>query len=126
MKDIRVDAQGQQRCWNCGGVGFTEKRTARSKVLVGVGTFVTKKKLKCQSCGEYNDTGSAKPFTGPADKKKAKKLGTDALVLGTPAPQASRPAPASTADQLTKLAALRDQGVLTEEEFAAQKANLLG
>jgi hypothetical protein len=32
----------------------------------------------------------------------------------------------STADELTKLAALRDQGVLTEEEFAARKAKLLG
>ena len=31
----------------------------------------------------------------------------------------------STADELTKLAALRDQGVITEEEFAAQKAKLL-
>jgi hypothetical protein len=28
-------------------------------------------------------------------------------------------------EELTKLAALRDQGVLTEEEFAAQKAKLL-
>ncbi len=31
-----------------------------------------------------------------------------------------------TAGQLEKLAALRDQGVLTPEEFAAQKAKLLG
>ncbi|PKH40957.1 Short C-terminal domain-containing protein [Nocardioides alpinus] len=31
----------------------------------------------------------------------------------------------STADDLTKLAALRDSGVLSEEEFAAQKAKLL-
>ncbi len=29
------------------------------------------------------------------------------------------------ADELVKLAALRDQGVLTDEEFAAQKAKLL-
>ncbi len=29
-------------------------------------------------------------------------------------------------DELAKLAALRDQGVLTDEEFAAQKAKLLG
>jgi hypothetical protein len=28
-------------------------------------------------------------------------------------------------EQLTKLAALKDQGVLTEEEFAAQKAKIL-
>lgn len=33
---------------------------------------------------------------------------------------------ASVADELSKLAALRDQGVLTAEEFAAQKAKLLG
>jgi hypothetical protein len=31
----------------------------------------------------------------------------------------------STADELTKLAGLRDQGVLTEEQFEAQKAKLL-
>jgi hypothetical protein len=31
----------------------------------------------------------------------------------------------SSADELTKLAALRDQGVLTEAEFSAQKAKLL-
>jgi hypothetical protein len=32
----------------------------------------------------------------------------------------------SIADEIAKLVALRDQGVLTEEEFAAQKAKLLG
>lgn len=32
----------------------------------------------------------------------------------------------STADELQKLAQLRDQGVLTDEEFAAQKAKILG
>lgn len=32
---------------------------------------------------------------------------------------------ASTADELSKLAALRDSGAITEEEFAAQKAKLL-
>lgn len=35
--------------------------------------------------------------------------------------------PASgTADELTKLAALRDSGVLSDDEFAAQKAKILG
>jgi hypothetical protein len=29
-------------------------------------------------------------------------------------------------DQLKRFAELRDQGILTEEEFAAQKAKLLG
>jgi len=31
----------------------------------------------------------------------------------------------SSADELTKLAGLRDSGVITEQEFAAQKAKLL-
>jgi hypothetical protein len=31
----------------------------------------------------------------------------------------------STADEIAKLAALRDQGVITDEEFAVQKAKLL-
>ncbi len=45
------------------------------------------------------------------------------------APPAAAPAPAgeqSTIEQLKELAALKDQGVLTEEEFAAQKAKILG
>jgi len=51
-----------------------------------------------------------------------------------PPPAAAPPPPAAsqaaasndTVEQLTKLAALRDQGVLTDEEFAAQKAKILG
>ena len=47
--------------------------------------------------------------------------------------QAQAPAPAAPAaggddmvEQLQTLAGLRDQGILTEEEFAAQKDKLLG
>lgn len=47
-----------------------------------------------------------------------------------PAPVAAAPAPAAPAadpiEQLKELASLKDQGILTEEEFAAQKAKLLG
>jgi hypothetical protein len=42
-----------------------------------------------------------------------------------PEPTPAAPAPDQIA-QLKELAALKDQGVLTEEEFAAQKAKLLG
>jgi hypothetical protein len=43
-----------------------------------------------------------------------------------PAPAPTAPAPVSSPiEQLKELATLRDQGVLTEEEFAAQKAKLL-
>lgn len=48
----------------------------------------------------------------------------------SPAVQPAPPAAARTSDdelhvQLTRLAELRDAGVLTEEEFAVQKARLL-
>jgi hypothetical protein len=45
-------------------------------------------------------------------------------------PQAAQapppPAAASTIDQLKELGELKSQGILTEEEFATQKAKLLG
>jgi hypothetical protein len=48
-----------------------------------------------------------------------------------PPPQYAQPAPPPPAapdpvEQLTQLAALKNQGILTEEEFAAQKARILG
>ena len=46
-----------------------------------------------------------------------------------PPPAPAGPAGATVDDviaQLTQLSALRDKGVLTEQEFAAQKARLLG
>ncbi len=42
------------------------------------------------------------------------------------APAAPAGPPVDLADQLRKLASLRDEGILSEEEFAAQKAKLLG
>ena len=45
------------------------------------------------------------------------------------APVAAAPAPAGGDDmvsQLKQLAELRDQGILTDDEFAAQKAKILG
>jgi hypothetical protein len=46
-------------------------------------------------------------------------------------PQYAEPAPAAApaadpVDQLKQLAQLKEQGILTEEEFAAQKAKILG
>ena len=52
--------------------------------------------------------------------------------MGYGAPQPPAPAPAAApaapdlVEQLRKLGELRDAGILTEEEFAAQKAKLLG
>ena len=43
-----------------------------------------------------------------------------------PAPAPAAPAGESVIDQLKELGELKAQGILTEEEFAAQKAKLLG
>jgi hypothetical protein len=72
MRDVKIDSDGNLRCWNCGGKGFNSKRTLRSKALVGVGALATHKKLKCQVCGEYNQTGHAQPYNGPASRKYRK------------------------------------------------------
>ena len=42
-----------------------------------------------------------------------------------PAPAPAAPAP-DPIEQLKQLAALKEQGILTDEEFAAQKAKILG
>jgi hypothetical protein len=51
----------------------------------------------------------------------------DAQQQYAPPPQAPPPAPQEDViSQIERLGALKDQGLLTEEEFAAQKAKLLG
>ncbi|MBJ7329583.1 MAG: SHOCT domain-containing protein [Solirubrobacteraceae bacterium] len=59
---------------------------------------------------------------------KAQGIDLQAMVGGAPLPVAPAAAPAgdSMLDALERLTALRDQGVLTDEEFAAQKARVLG
>jgi hypothetical protein len=42
------------------------------------------------------------------------------------APEPAAPSQDDTISQLERLGALKDQGVLTEEEFQAQKAKILG
>jgi uncharacterized membrane protein YdbT with pleckstrin-like domain len=49
-----------------------------------------------------------------------------AAVAQPTTPPSQPAAPASATDELAKLADLRDRGALTEEEFQAQKAKLLG
>jgi hypothetical protein len=53
-----------------------------------------------------------------------------ATTAPVPAPEAAPGAPATADDanieEIRKLAALKDEGLLTEEEFAAKKAKVLG
>lgn len=73
-------------------------------------------------------SGNAIEFRFPhSEASHFKTVITDRIVAGSsPAPVIAQPAQlVDVADQLLKLAALRDQGILTEEEFVAQKAKLL-
>ncbi len=69
MKNIRIDQWGRQRCWNCGGINFTTKRTGKSWLLLGVGAVLTNPKQRCNRCGQYNQVGAAQQYDGPASKK---------------------------------------------------------
>jgi hypothetical protein len=69
-----------------------------------------------------------------AQAEQAEQAPQQQQAAPAPAPAAApAPAPAPAADdmsakvaQLKQLAELKDQGILTEEEFAAQKAKILG
>jgi Short C-terminal domain len=65
-----------------------------------------------------------------ADKWASQGQGAPAYLAETPQAPAAAPAAAAPApdpiQQLKELGQLHEQGVLTDEEFAAQKAKLLG
>jgi Short C-terminal domain len=63
---------------------------------------------------QYQYQDQAPPGPAPADEPAA--------------PEAAAPeaAESSQVEQIKQLAALKDQGILTEEEFAASKAKILG
>lgn len=103
--------------------------------MVGVGALLTKKKLKCQVCGEYNDTGNAEPYEGPASRKYRKQYEAETAVSPPAPPPPSSPAsiapppPPSLVDdrllRLERLASLHASGALSDEEFASVKAELI-
>lgn len=85
--------------------------------------------------------GTAQAVSGRVARRQQEKAYEQAVEQGavpaaTPAPQTPPAAPQASPEaaapvdpavaQLQQLAALKDQGILTEEEFAAKKAQILG
>ena len=72
-------------------------------------------------------TGNAVEFKFRHDAAALFRQQIEALILayGTPAPSVAPPAEPDMADQIKKLAELRDAGILTPEEFDAKKGELL-
>jgi hypothetical protein len=79
--------------------------------------------------------GTATAVSGGVRRRQEKRWATQEApqqeapqAYAQPAPPAQPPAASgsSVIDQLKELGELKAQGILTEEEFAAQKAKLLG
>ena len=84
---------------------------ARTAVIAGTATAVSNRVSKRQ--GERWQAQEAQEAAPPPQP-----------VAAPPPPQQA--GEQSTIEQLKELAALKEQGVLTEQEFAAQKAKILG
>ncbi len=73
--------------------------------------------------------GTATTVSNRVSRRQGQRWAQQDEQQQAPAPVAAAPAPAaggqSTIDQLKELGELKAQGILTEEEFAAQKAKLL-
>jgi hypothetical protein len=87
-------------------------RVATTAVVAGTAANMGAK--SAQKSAAAAQAQAAPPAPAPADE--------------TAAPEAAAPEAAEGAqiEQIKQLAALRDQGILTEEEFSAKKAQILG
>jgi hypothetical protein len=86
---------------------------ARTAVIAGTATSVSNRVSRRQGNRWAQQEAAAAPQAPPPAPAPA-------------APQAAAGIQTNTIEQLKQLGQLRDQGILTEEEFAAQKAKLLG
>lgn len=90
---------------------------ARTAVIAGTATTVSNRVSRRQ--GERWQAQEAQQATQQQQQQP----------VAAPPPAAPAPPTGgqqSTIDQLKELAALKEQGVLTDDEFAAQKAKILG
>jgi hypothetical protein len=98
---------------------------ARTAVVAGTATAVSNRVSRRQA-NRWADQ-EAQQYAPPPQQYAPQPQYAPPPQQYAPAPQ---PAPGTGGDlpieQLKELAALKEQGILTEEEFAAQKAKLLG
>jgi hypothetical protein len=72
--------------------------------------------------------GTATAVSNRVSRRQARRWGYEdqSAAYAEPAPAPAEAPQADPIAQLKELAALKDQGILTEAEFAAQKAKILG
>ena len=121
VRYIRVDDDGDFRCWHC---GFTEfhnppnmaDMTDWEKIKAPSSVYAAQaKRDKCKRCGNRNEMSHPRAWEGPASNRSASSR---------PEPPPAEPE-ITVADELGKLADLRDRGILSDEEFQEQKSKLL-
>lgn len=83
---------------------------ARTAVIAGTATAVSNRVSRRQ----------ANRYESQAEQQQAQ------AAAPPPAPAPAAPAQESDVDQLQQIAALHQQGILTDEEFAAKKQQILG
>jgi hypothetical protein len=93
---------------------------ARTAVVAGTATAVSGRVQRRQA--EKYASRDAQIY---ADREQAYEQQVQPAAPPPP-PAPAAPSSADMIDQLKELAALRDAGVLTDAEFAAQKAKILG
>jgi hypothetical protein len=100
---------------------------ARTAVVAGTATAVSNRVSRRQA-GRWSTQADADAYRAQEQAYQQPAYQQPAYAP-PPAPPAPAPPPVDTdavIEQLQKLGALRDQGILTDAEFAAQKAKLLG
>ena len=93
---------------------FRRRRPLLRAAVVGGGAYMAGKHMARASDQRAADEAYQDDRMGQLEQQQ------------TPPPQAAPAAGPSMADQLQQIAALRQQGVLSDDEFAAAKAKLLG
>lgn len=81
-----------------------------------------------QTSSAVNDENSVIFTTRQKTAFEELRVAVEAAIAAhhTPGAPAAQPPAVSTADELAKLASLREQGVISEDEFQQQKQRLLG
>ena len=99
---------------------FRRRRPLMRAAVVGGGAYVAGKHMARASDQRAADEAYQDDRISQLEQQQAP------APQQAPPPQAAPAAGASVADQLQQVAALHQQGVLTDDEFAAAKAKLLG
>lgn len=118
----RMEKEGNaQPSWECAYCGHrnTEKlsyclhcRSERNEA----------QKINCPSCGAVNSTVNTTCWACQKSMKEAPSIASESPITAEFPADAQ---PASAADEILKFKQLADQGIITQEEFAAKKKRLL-